>query len=194
MYHEQRKRNRDRSEYSYEDWLASLQLQLTLWEAKERDYDRIVELSLRTHQFNVANTRLSKNTVHKLVEPDHRKIIVGSCGDRFGDFGRVVFVIVAAEEDAFWNIEGFCLSCRVMNRGIETACLAYIARKVREAGTKELRGIVYPTPKNVPGQALYRDHGFEEFSSQNNEIETWKLNLTKNQLQVPNWVELKVSR
>ena len=80
--------------------------------------------------------------------------------DRYGDMGLVGVGIVADAGGGVWEIDTLVMSCRVMERQVERALLAYLAEVARDRGGKTLRGTYIPTAKNEPVRGFFTTHGF----------------------------------
>ncbi len=144
---------------SAQDYLTSLELRVTVGPADEFSLPRLVQLSLRTNQFN-ANPRAhsESRTREMAASPDH--LVLGfEVADRFGREGHVGAVWLAKDTD-HWLIENFVMSCRVFSRGIEDAVLAYIVDEALHAGVSSLRAIYRPGDRNKAAANLYPRAGF----------------------------------
>jgi hypothetical protein len=65
------------------------------------------------------------------------------------------------------------LSCRVLARGIEQACLADVLARARAAGCREVRAGFTETRKNAPARAFYPELGFTPTGSERSR-ESWE--------------------
>ena len=74
--------------------------------------------------------------------------------------------------------------------GVGRALLAHLAADARQHGATVLQGWFLPTKKNVPAQEFYREHGFEIAGRQNDGV-LWRLDLTRNTIVPPEWVQLR---
>ena len=109
--------------------------------------------------------------------------------DRYADNG-LVGVAIARADGSVCEIDSFLMSCRVIGRTVETALLAHLAADARQHGATVLQGWFLPTKKNVPAQEFYREHGFEIAGRQNDGV-LWRLDLTRNTIVPPEWVQLR---
>jgi FkbH-like protein len=137
-----------------EDFLASLQVAY----AFERPtagpaLERAAELFARTTQFNTTGRRFSESELARHAQAGG--LFVGSCQDRFGDYGLVAAAVV---EDG--EIVALAMSCRVIGLGVEHRFLAFILDVMADAHTLALARII-DTARNGPVRHLYADHGFE---------------------------------
>jgi FkbH-like protein len=79
--------------------------------------------------------------------------------DRFGDNGLIA-VLMARIENNDAIIETLLMSCRVLGRGVEQACLNLLATSARSHGSRRLIGQYRPTEKNNMVRELYPSLGF----------------------------------
>jgi FkbH-like protein len=144
---------------SVEDFLAGLKMVATVGRVDEASLDRVTQLIHKTNQFNLTTRR------HALADVRHMAASPGGCvawlrlADRFGDLGLVAVGIVMVEADTA-RIDTFLMSCRVMNRGVETAFLAHLLDEARALGARRFVAEHLATAKNGLVKDFYRDQGF----------------------------------
>lgn len=109
----------------YPAMMASLKLAVRFGSASERDLERIHELVQRTNQFNTTTLRWSKPQLLGFLRDPGRGLYTVSLGDKFGDVGLVVFVLVRREGTSR-VIESFVMSCRAMGLGLERLALRLV--------------------------------------------------------------------
>ena len=99
-------------------YLAALETRL-VFQTRPRDmFKRLCDLSLKTHQFNLALRRLRDGDVHRFLDsPDHC-VVSFNLKDKLSDSGNVGAVYVRAEEKVL-IVEELCVSCRALGRSIE---------------------------------------------------------------------------
>jgi FkbH-like protein len=85
--------------------------------------------------------------------------------DKFGDNG-IVGVAFTRRSGSLSEIDTLLMSCRVIGRAVETAMVAHLARREREAGAARLEGWFHPTAKNAPANGFYDGHGFKVVDEQ----------------------------
>lgn len=172
---------------SYDEFLVSLGLSLQISIAKNSDYKRISELSMRTTQFNISNARLTPAELEKMSECGYRHFVL-RLSDRFGNYGLVGF-ISGRQVDALASIKHFCLSCRALNKGVEHQFFKEVVLRHFSAVTK-VQVLFVKTQRNIPAEKFltryfqheksgeeikyvcsYEKVSFIEFSSALNETE-----------------------
>lgn len=147
---------------THEEYLASLETQLTVFQNAEETFPRLAQLSQKTNQFNLAGKRLAENDLHSARERGADVFALG-VSDRFGDSG-IVGLAVVERRGGNAEITEFLLSCRALGRGIENAFLEEILRRERDAGIAKIFAEFVPTAKNIPAKNFYARNGFSEIS------------------------------
>jgi FkbH-like protein len=149
---------------SRDEFLASLNIVCTFLSALEAPLSRSVQLLAKTNQFNVTTRRHSATEVEEFASRPGGQAVAVRVRDRFGDAG-VVGLALARDEGELCYIDSLLLSCRVIDRGIETALLAHLGQQAARQGAKWLVGEYIATKKNSPCADFYSSHGFTEDSS-----------------------------
>jgi FkbH-like protein len=99
---------------SEEAFLASLGIEVEIHCNRRDEIDRIAELCNKSNQFNLTTLRYTPGQIALLMAPDHAEVYSLNVKDKFGDQGLCGVLIVDHGQ-----IEEFCLSCRILGRGIE---------------------------------------------------------------------------
>lgn len=128
---------------SQEDYLASLEQQLTPEPLAPHHVERAAQLSQRCNRFNMCNTR------HTAEELLNRKGWVYRLKDKYGDMGLISVVLLENNEIVSW-----VMSCRAFGRGIEQQILNHL-----KATTPHLCGRYHPTERNTLCAHLYQENG-----------------------------------
>jgi FkbH-like protein len=146
---------------SHEDFLASLGLNVRVFEPTGTQVGRVAQLINKTNQFNLTTVRRDDAEVAALLEDGAHRVYAAEVTDRFGGYGLVAVAIVDVSARC-WGIETFLMSCRVLRRGVEDAILSCIAEDAGNQGATTLRGFYRPTAKNMQVASFYLDRGFTE--------------------------------
>jgi len=96
--------------------------------------------------------------------------------DRFGDNG-VIAVLMAQMRGREAVIQSWLMSCRVLGRQVEEACLNVLAERCAELGAERLVGLYRPTAKNGIVREMYSRLGFELLERQPDGETRWQLRL-----------------
>jgi FkbH-like protein len=144
---------------SVEEHLRGLDLRVAVRPADEYTLPRVIQLGLRTNQFNMVPGAHSEAVTRRLAgSPDHL-VLCFEVTDRFGREGVVGGVWIAKHPD-HWLVENFVMSCRVMARGVERAVLHHVLDIADAAGVARVLADVRPTERNRPAQEVYPAAGF----------------------------------
>ena len=121
MYRDEARRSKGRQlQVSLDDYLASLEQTLRVWEATGEDRARVAQLAQRTNQFNLTTRRHSEGQIDAFMNDDNAAVYVMSVTDRYGDMGTTG-VLIAQRDDQIARIDSLLLSCRVLGRKLEFA-------------------------------------------------------------------------
>ncbi len=168
---EQMKTLRDQREASAvssskEEFLASLEIRITVEDVNDNNRERVLQLLQKTNQFNLTTRRHQRDDLERM-EREGAKFGVFDYEDRFGSQGIIGFMIVSPAGEGS-DIDTWLISCRVLNRGVEGFMLDW-AKKAATSGT--LAGSYIPTEKNALVSGLYRDMGFRHVGAERYELE-----------------------
>jgi FkbH-like protein len=170
------------------DYLTGLDLRVAVAPADEFSLPRLVQLGLRTNQFNMTGqAHPEARTRAMAASPDH--LVLGfEVEDRFGREGHVGAVWVARHAD-HWLIENFVMSCRVFSRGVERAVLSYVIDEAEAAGVRTLQAVYRPGERNRAAAALYPDTGFTRLTDTDGLVR-YGLDLSTAPSVRPDWITL----
>lgn len=160
LYRTERKRLefRERSG-SLASYLAELRTTAELSHATAGDTGRVAQITQRTNQFNLTTVRLDTAAVLRMLDDAYVEVIAIRCADRFSQHGMVGAVFATWWGRAL-HLDNFLLSCRVLARGIESACLRAILSYAKQAGATEIVATFRPSSKNQRVKDFYPSHGF----------------------------------
>lgn len=162
MYYEQRKRTETKAQFgSLDDFLKSINIEVTIKKADDFTVPRISQLTMKTNQFNLTTRRYTETDIGELVNSSDYNVYCVGVKDRFGDNGVTgVFIVRVVGRTMF--IDTFLLSCRVIGRNIEKTMLAYISSIAKNNGAKTIVGNYIPTNKNMVVGDFYARNGFKK--------------------------------
>ncbi|MFC9997513.1 HAD-IIIC family phosphatase [Nocardia sp. NPDC127526] len=161
LYRAERERQASQAEFSGSDtdFLASLDLVMTVREADEADLVRAHELTERTHQLNTTGVTFDIDELRQLCASPRHEVLVASLTDRFGGYGTIGLAVTEHRgEDAVLLL--LLMSCRVMSRGVGTVLIAELVRRARAAGRRPAAEFI-ATPLNRVMLVTLRFAGFE---------------------------------
>src|SRR6266516_2954746 len=103
-------------------FLRDLKMTLTIHDRGRGDRTRAVQLINKTNQFNLNGHRVTDEQVRAMLEAGGR-LFGAVLADRTGNHGEVLTCLVASDS----TIASFVMSCRVLQRRVEYAFLAWLA-------------------------------------------------------------------
>jgi FkbH-like protein len=140
-------------------YLKSLDMVCTIGPVDDLARPRVAQLINKSNQFNLTTRRYSESELAAALQDPSRHVIQVRLVDRFGDNG-IISVLIADKQGEAWEIDTWLMSCRVLGRRVEEACLAHLVVAARQAGARELIGKYIPSPKNGMVEAHYKKLGF----------------------------------
>jgi FkbH-like protein len=152
-------REEHRRAVSREDFLASLNVEMTLFpigDSKHPKFPRTLELLNKTNQFNTTGRRwtLEECTAH-MQASNSPTFFSLEVKDAFTDYGLVIVAVVAGG-----TIEQFAMSCRVLGLEVEIAAVAKLIEILHLQGFETVRGVMEATERNLPCRDFYQRCGF----------------------------------
>jgi amino acid adenylation domain-containing protein/FkbH-like protein/non-ribosomal peptide synthase protein (TIGR01720 family) len=161
LYREQGERNRFKTAAtSFQDFIAGLNLQVSIEPPTAGDYDRAAQLTQRTNQFNSTGVRRLASELAALLESGERRMLLVSARDRFGDYGQVGLAVLIVEGKRL-VVENILMSCRVLGKGVEHRVLAAIGREAQRFGADEVLVPFTRTDRNQPAEKFLKSVGMK---------------------------------
>ena len=160
-------------------YLKTLNMKLHAKAFDKIDIQRVNQLINKTNQFNLTTVRYTEQGVAALIGDNDTITIQARLTDRFGDNG-IIAVIIARRSDqdkASYRIDSWLMSCRVLGRQVEEACLNLLVVNVIRKGAKFLIGLYRETSSNMIVKDLYERLGFELVSYNGSNSSDWRLEL-----------------
>jgi FkbH-like protein len=141
-----------------EEYLKSLEMELTIYEASNFTIPRIAQMTQKTNQFNLTTIRYTEDDIkNKIKKGDFIHCL--SVKDKFGDNGIAVLSIIQIENNIAF-IDSFLLSCRILGRNIEGVYLNYIINLLIDKNISEVRSHYVPSNKNKQTKDFYEKMNF----------------------------------
>jgi FkbH-like protein len=170
MYIENVKRREDMSSFSsYEDFLADMNIKLTVNNIDSNHIVRAAQMLQKTNQFNLTARKYTESEITEMVSMNTYLLLIGHVQDKYGDNGNSILLIARILSNHEAEIDSFLMSCRIMSRTVEFGFL-YTAEKIlKEMGI----GIIYAkyikTVKNDPAALFFDDAGYTMMSKNDTE-------------------------
>jgi len=163
----QRKNDEGVFEGSNEEFLATLNMKLTIAPVQEGDLERVEELTLRTNQLNSTGFTYDFDELASFITSEKHTFLIAGLDDKYGTYGKIGLVLLEETEDTI-EIKLLLMSCRVMTRGIGSALLIHIVKLSQSRG-KRLRAQFVSTDRNRVMYITYKLMGFEGTEASENE-------------------------
>ena len=145
-----------------DDFLKSLNMKSIVSSFDEFNIPRIAQLTQRSNQFNLRTIRYTEADINRISSSQFYITRYFTLSDRFGDNGLISVVILKKQDEQALFIETWLMSCRVLNRGMESFVLNNLIKVAKDNGFKKIIGEYLPTQKNALVKELYRKLGFEK--------------------------------
>ena len=142
-----------------EGYLRGLDMELIVRRFDAVGIPRITQLINKTNQFNLTTCRYTEQEVGAMAADENVIPLQFRLLDRFGDNGTVAVLIGKHVADAI-ELDTWLMSCRVLGREVEQACLNAMGTAARATGAARLTGLYRPTAKNSMVSDLYARLGF----------------------------------
>jgi FkbH-like protein/FkbM family methyltransferase len=148
LYQQNAKREQFRkTALTFKDFIADLNLEITITPAQPTDYVRIAQLTHRTNQFNSHKIPQSESDIEEMLTQPSCHCDVVRVTDRFGDYG-LCGVLIYSEQRKKLKLKTVLLSCRALGRGVEHQMLAFLGKEALKRQRKRADILFVPTEKN----------------------------------------------
>lgn len=139
-----------------EEFLSSLELEMTVFKADEEHLGRITQLINKTNQFNLTTIRRTADEVKTLWQSPDTILLGMNLKDRFGDYGLVGVAILKIEKETA-ILDTFLMSCRALGRGAEEK---FLKQAIKLSSCTHIIGHFQPTFKNQLAKDFLTSQGF----------------------------------
>lgn len=133
------------------EFLRGLDMALVLHDRSRGDRGRAVQLINKTNQFNLNGRRFTDEEIAEVLA-DGDRLYSATLRDRAGSHGEILACLISPTG----VVESLVMSCRVFQRRVEHAFLAWLA--ARESPPHSLD--FSPTPRNEPIRQFLDDPAF----------------------------------
>ncbi len=146
LYAQRAERNRaERAAGNLAEFLASLDLKITIAPAELSEIPRIAQLTQRTNQMNATLVRRGEAEFPAL----QAEVLGVYVSDRFGSYGLSGVIVFRCAADAL-EVDTFLLSCRALGRGVEHRMLAHLGGIALDRGLGTVEIPFVEGPRNRP--------------------------------------------
>jgi len=134
------------------DYLAELDVTLSVSVDRSSDLRRLADLCLKTNQFNLALRRLTEADLAERIKSPGAAVIGVRLRDKLSDSGLIAVIVTSREEDSLL-VEELCISCRALGRDLEDTMILGALQQLPGAG--EFRELIFNVavgPRNAPAR------------------------------------------
>ena len=163
MYKQQFQREQAKTEHgSMDDYLASLEMEVTILSDNMDSIPRIAQLTQKTNQFNLTTIRYTESQIESFFAGTTDAVYTLSVSDKFGDNGLTGVCILQQHQtnETAMIIDSLLMSCRVIGRNIEKVFLNFILEQLKIQGYEKVFALYAPTKKNEQVASFYEKMGF----------------------------------
>jgi len=142
----------------YNLYLASLNLNLTVYHNFGQHINRMAQLTQKTNQFNLTTNRYLESEIENFLSSEKHTLFSFAVKDRFGDCG-IVGLVILETIDRKVIIDSFLMSCRVLGRNIEYGIFSTIVKYSMKIGAEVIEASYIKTAKNSQVKDLFENLG-----------------------------------
>ena len=170
-YIENRKREEMAASFvDYKEYLRALEMKGKTGIVGADSAERFAQLTNKSNQFNLRTMRYSDGEIRQMMDSPDTRLIYVSLSDKFTEYGIISCIVLRKgcsdpllPEDVCF-IENWCMSCRVLKRGVENLAFRRIIKEAGNMGCKKLVGEYIRSRKNGMVEGLYASLGFTPVS------------------------------
>jgi FkbH-like protein len=144
-----------------DEFLASLDMRITVARFDSYHLPRIAQLIQRSNQFNLTTRRRTESDCQQLMHDTRFLPLYVKLQDRLGDHG-LISVVVLEDLGETVAIRDWLMSCRVLVRGVEQYTMNYVMEFAAGLGARIVEGEYIPTAKNAMVSGFYAQFDFEK--------------------------------
>ena len=166
----------------YNEYLKALEMEGACGLVGEAEKDRFAQLINKSNQFNLRTMRYTGSEIAELMENKDVRCICVTLKDKFTGYGIISCIILKLVRDSDISdekicfIDTWCMSCRVLKRGVEDMAFKFVVKTAREMGADVLAGEYIPSAKNAMVKGLLEGFGFTKLDNKERQLFTYDLN------------------
>ncbi len=163
---------------SVEDYLRSLEMDITIDRFEPKRIPRIAQLFQRSNQFNLTTRRRSEAECDELMKDAACYPIFAELKDRLGNHGLISIIVAWLQEDELF-LSDWLMSCRVLTRGVEQHLMNHCVKYAARFDKKWIVGEYRPTAKNGMVKRFYEQFGFEPCAGPDEGTMRWRIEVAQ---------------
>lgn len=179
MYSQESLRNTESNKFDdFDSFLESLNIEVCIYHPNKNNYERVIQLSNKTNQFNLTTFRVDLKHLLSYLKDKNKEILVLEAKDKFGSYGLVSVCYLSFENDNA-VIDNWLMSCRAFGKKLENEMIKAIIKLSISKNTKKIFGYYIPTKKNRYVENIYPNFGFKIIKSDDNDRYVYVLDIDK---------------
>ena len=176
------------------DYLASLNIKLTIFLDDTFLIPRLAQMTQKTNQFNLSTKRYTENEISDFIKNGDCTVIALQAEDKFGDNGVTGMAIIEIDQKKRSAvIDSMLMSCRIIGRKIEYVFFDYIVKYLKEQKLETVRAKYIKTLKNEIVNTFYDSLDFKLLESDNS-IKIYELFLKDYTGKNVHYMEVEIGR
>jgi FkbH-like protein len=164
----ERRARQDEFEGPNEEFLKTLDMELSIAPVRPGDLERVYELTVRTNQLNSTGVTYDFEELSRYIDSEKHVFLIAGLSDKFGPYGKIGLALLE-ESDCELCIKLLLMSCRVLSKGVGSALLVLMTQLAAERG-KTLAADFVDTGRNRMMYLTYKFMGFEEANEEGTKL------------------------
>ncbi|MCR5527111.1 MAG: HAD-IIIC family phosphatase [Lachnospiraceae bacterium] len=166
---------------NYDEYLKALEMKGKCGLVGDAELERFAQLTNKSNQFNLRTQRYSEGQIADMCKDEDTRCIYVSLTDKFSAYGVISCIVLRrgdkvegfGDKDCF--IDNWCMSCRVLKRGVEDFAFNAVKEEARRMGCTRIIGEYIPTKKNGMVESFYAKMGFSALEDNARVLYEYKL-------------------
>lgn len=158
-------------------YIRGLQMELSFQTFDKANLSRIMQLINKTNQFNLTTRRYSEAEVLSIMADTNAMTWQIRLKDRYGDNGLIAIIFGKVNTAKELKLETWLMSCRVLGRQVEDACMNLVVEGAQNIGAVRIVGEYRPSAKNNMVRDLYLQFGYQLAETDTDGNMKWVLEL-----------------
>ena len=175
QYREEAQRELTKTHFTnINEYLISLGMEIRLERFNAFNLPRIAQLMQRSNQFNLMTRRYGEAACEAMMSDPSVAPLTVKLADKFGDYG-LISVVILKNAGSDLEIDEYLMSCRVLQRGVESFTMNNIFSYAARQGAKRVARHYLPTKKNDMVKGFFKSFGFEKIAEGEGGASQWAL-------------------
>ncbi|NQV18395.1 MAG: HAD-IIIC family phosphatase [Armatimonadetes bacterium] len=191
MYKQQVKRESVKKEFTdIEDYLASMELKMTIHQDDKSIIPRMAQMSQKTNQFNLTTKRYTEGDIKNFIKNEESMIFAISVSDKFGDSGVTGLCIINFHDEIqSAEIDTLLMSCRIIGRNVEYVFIDHIIDMMKGKKVNVVKAKYIKTQKNEQVKEFYDKCSFS-LTESTDSVRNYTLDINNYEPKQLNYIEV----